>query len=225
MQIQPYFPEPVVVSRNVAAERYMVTLGFIRRVMLGHFVSVACVAAAAMRLEPLFDLGTNVTVFFACLFALTVARRVLCGGLADNLASFLLLLPTVWSLAAIVRTAYDAGHPVWIVGLCYVAASLYGAFCGRDFSFVGQFVITTFTTLAIIGATGLGGLASWPEAAFWGCAGLGFVLYYVYDLAALLSRRRLGEETAATADLYRDLLNFITYSVRIVLHWRRFRFI
>jgi hypothetical protein len=69
------------------------------------------------------------------------------------------------------------------------------------------------------------GSVAWPEATFWGAAGLGYVLFFVYDLAALLSRRRLREVPAAVADLYRDLLNFITYSVRIVLHWRRFRFI
>jgi hypothetical protein len=225
VQIQPYFPEPVVVSRNVASERYLVTLGFIRRVMVGHFASVACVVAIAISLVPTFDLTAYAIVLFACLMALTFARRFLRGGSADNVVSFLLMVPTVWTVASIVRIAFDAGHPVWIVAACYLSASLYGAFCGRDFSFVGQFVITSFATAAIVAAAGLTGIATWPEAVIWGCVGLGYVLFYVYDLAALLSRRRLGEEPAAVADLYRDLLNFITYSVRIVLHWRRFRFI
>ncbi len=225
MQIQPYFPEPVVVSRNVASERYIVTLGFIRRVMAGHFATLVCVAVMAVTAAPLVDLATSTIALFICLLALTMLRRLLPGGTLDNVLSFLIMMPTLWSLATMCRHALDAGHPIWIVGPGYLVANLYGALCGRDFSFVGQFAIAAMATCVFVVSAGLSGFAAWPDAVLWGCAGLTFVLYYVYDLAALLSRRRLGEETAATADLYRDLLNFLTYSVRIVLHWRRFRFI
>ncbi|MCH7946107.1 MAG: hypothetical protein IIC73_08870, partial [Armatimonadetes bacterium] len=119
----------------------------------------------------------------------------------------------------------DSGSPVWIIGLGYVLASLYGVFCGRDFSFVGQVVLTIIVLTIILSATTLLSALAWPDAVRWGLLTLAYVSYYVYDLAALLSRRRLGEAPAAVADLYRDLLNFITYTVRIVLHWRRFRFI
>jgi hypothetical protein len=45
----------------------------------------------------------------------------------------------------------------------------------------------------------------------------------VYDLAALMSRRRQHETWAAVADLFRDVLNVFGYSYRVVRHWRRHR--
>ena len=225
MQIQPYFPEPITVRANVAAERYMVTLGFIRRTMLGHFLSVIAVVATAVFVPTVLDAAAYATAFVGGLLALTFARRLLDGGPIDNVASLVLLAPTLWALAGLVRLADEAGHPVWIVGACYLMAAGYGALCGRDFSFVGQFMVTLFSTVALLTVLGLTQTVTWAGTLLWGAVGLAYVLYYVYDLAALLSRRRLEEEPAAVADLYRDLLNFTTYSVRIVLHWRRFRFI
>lgn len=225
MQIQPYFPEPIAVRGNVAAERYMVTLGFIRRTMLGHLLSSVAVAAMAAFVPAVLDAAAYATAFVGGLLALTMLRRFLDGGPIDSVTSLVLLVPTLWALSGLVRTGIDAGHPVWIVGACYAVATVYGAVCGRDFSFVGQFMVTLIATVVMLALLGITRTTSWAEAFFWGAAGLGYVLFYVYDLAALLSRRRLGEEPAAVADLYRDLLNFTTYSVRIVLHWRRFRFI
>lgn len=225
MQIQPYFPEPITVRGNVAAARYMVTLGFVRRTMLGHFFTVLAVALTAAFVPATLDASAYATAFVGGLLALTMLRRFLDGGPIDNAASLILLVPTLWALSGLMRTAMDAGHPVWIVGASYAVATVYGAVCGRDFSFVGQFMVTLFATVGILATLGLSQTTSWGEALFWSAAGLGYVLFYVYDLAALLSRRRLGEEAAAVADLYRDLLNFTTYSVRIVLHWRRFKFI
>ena len=225
VQIQPYFPEPVEVSRNAASERYGVTLGFIRSTMAGHALSAGGVAAVAWLMVPVVSFEVAGYAFLGCLLALTVFRRVLDGGAVDNVLSLALLVPTVWSLGTMLRLAADSGSPVWILGAGYVLASAYGVFCGRDFSFVGQLVLTTVSLTTIVVATIFLSSLGWAEAARWGLLTLAYVTYYVYDLAALLTRRRLGEAPAAVADLYRDLLNFITYSVRIVLHWRRFIFI
>ena len=225
VHIQPYFPEPVEVSRNAASERYGVTLRFIRSTMAGHAVSACAVAGVAVLMVPVVSFELAGYIFLASLLALTVLRRVLDGGALDNVLSLIVLAPTVWSLGSLLRLASDSGSPVWILGLGYVLASLYGVFCGRDFSFVGQISLTTISLTIILSATTLLSGLAWPDAARWGLLTLAYVTYYVYDLAALLSRRRLGEAPAAVADLYRDLLNFITYTVRIVLHWRRFRFI
>lgn len=225
MQILPYFPEPVEVVGNVASERYRVTNGFVKRVMAGHFVSALAVASVAEFLVPSVDLDAAAWIFLGSLVALTVVRRMLDGGVMENWLGFILMLPTVWSLGTVLRHLSDSGLPVWVFGLSYLFASLYATVCGRDFSFVGQFVLTTLATVASMVVATLLGYLTWIEAVAWGALGLTFAFYYVYDLAALLSRRRLGEETAAVADLYRDMLNFLTYSVRVVLHWRRFRFI
>jgi hypothetical protein len=224
VQIQPYFPEQIEISGNVAAERYLVTLGFILRVMAGHFLSVAMVASVAA-MGAALTMEAALAVAGASLLALTLVRRLLHGRQPDNVLSALLMAPTVWSFGNVVRLLSDAGEPVWVVGAAYLASCAYGLFCGRDFSFVGQFIVTVYATLAALVAGVLLGHLTMAEAAVWGAVALVYAFYYVYDLAALLSRRRLGEEPAAVADLYRDLLNFLTYSVRVVLHWRRFRFI
>jgi hypothetical protein len=208
----------------VASERYGVTLRFIRTVMAGHGLSVAGVAGAAL-LPPMTTTPLAARVFVAGLLALTLVRRLIKNGKADNVVSLVLLVPTLASLGCLARGAFDAGHPVWVPFFAYLLATAYASLCGRDFSFVGQFVITTFALSASLLVSGLMGQVSWPAAALWGLGSLVYVFFFVYDLAALLSRRRLDEAPAAVADLYRDLLNFLTYTVRIVLHWRRFRFI
>ena len=225
MHVQPYFPEPLEVRKNVAKERYMVTLSFIRSAMVGHAISAVAVIGVAMLLEPVISMSQSIIVFLACLLALTLVRRFARGGTADNTLSLLLLAPTVWSLGTLMRIIEDSGSPVWILGLGYGLASVYGAFCGRDFSFVGQAFLAILALAVTLVVVCLTTMLAWMDALLWGLVASAYVFYYVYDLAALLSRRRLGEEPAAVADLYRDLLNFLTYSVRVVLHWRRFRFI
>lgn len=225
MHIQPYFPEQLEVSKNAAAERYIVTLSYIRAVMAGHFVSVLAVILVALVLNPILDWQGAVIVFFGSLLLLTIVRRVLNGGWLDNGLSLLLMVPTVWSLGAMARTGLDAGFPLWIPLVGYITASAYGALCGRDFSFVGQFVITTVVLSATVVSTTLLGMVEWHDSLLWWLVGEVYAFFFIYDLAALLSRRRLGEEPAAVADLYRDLLNFLTYSVRVYLHWKRYRFV
>ena len=225
VQIQPYFPEPLEISGNVARERYLVTLGFILRTMAGHFLSVAATVVVAAMPPSRVTLLASALVFLGCLLTLTLVRRFLHGRRPDNLLSTALMVPTLWSLGVTLRSLHDAGQAVWIVGAAYLFASAYGLFCGKDFSFVGQFVLTTFATaLTAVAAVALGAVSG-AQALLWAAVALVYVFYYVYDLAALLSRRRLGEEPAAVADLYRDLLNFLTYSARVVLHWRRYRFV
>ncbi|HCD99673.1 MAG TPA: hypothetical protein DER07_01365, partial [Armatimonadetes bacterium] len=63
-----------------------------------------------------------------------------------------------------------------------------------------------------------------PPASLWGlAANAAYLFFLVYDLAAVLTRRLPKEEWGAVVDLYRDALNFLTYSVRVVRHWRKHR--
>jgi hypothetical protein len=48
-------------------------------------------------------------------------------------------------------------------------------------------------------------------------------VYFAYDLASLMSRRRRGEEAAAVVDLYRDVFNVFGYVPRVIAHWHRHR--
>ncbi len=222
VQIQPYFPEPVVVSKNVATERYVVRLSFVRAVLSGHVVTVVGIAAVASLLDPALSVNGLLVVLLAGLLALTFTRRLLVGRSLDGVISFFLLLPVLYCLGGLTKFAVAIGQPVWIFIVAYGIASIYGALCGRDYSFVGQFVIAAVLLTVVVGSAVLLGAVDWRVALLWWSVSLAYVFFLVYDLAALLSRRRLGEEPAAVADLYRDMLNFSTYSVRIFLHWRRF---
>ena len=115
------------------------------------------------------------------------------------------------------------GWAVWAIPFAVLSGSAYVALCGRDLSFVGMFFASVAGSVAlsavVVWARGWEGFALYQAAAI----AAGFAFYYVYDLAALLSRRRLREEWGAVVDLYRDLLNFIGYVPRVWTHWKKHR--
>jgi len=225
VHIQPYFPEQIEIEGNVASESYNDTLRFIRLTSAGHAVSVAAVVAVAVLMEPLVSAKAAVAVFLACLLALTLVRRLSKSRKADLYLSIAILVPTLWSLGTSVRIVSDSGSPVWILGASYCFALLYTVFCGRDHSFVGQFVISSLATAVLVFSGPVFDFFPWSETILWFVVAEAYLFFYVYDSAALLSRRKTSEHVTAVADLYRDLLNFLTYTVRIVAHWRKFRFI
>ena len=113
--------------------------------------------------------------------------------------------------------------PVWAALVGAACSALYAVLCGRDFSFVGQFVLAWIVS---------SGFVAWiatmehlvpgnaAQALAWNTA---FLLYLVYDTASLLSRRRRGEALAAVVDLFRDVLNVLGWTLRVVQHWRQHR--
>lgn len=223
MNIQPYFPEPDVVPGNAAAESYGARLRFIRQVIGLHFLTVASIGVVAYKTPS--DLNSRPALWgaLACLLALTLVRRLAPHSKWDFAASFVLLFPLLASLGVLVRSGIEFGLPLWSMGIGAVCALLYATLCGRDFSFLGQFTIAGAATIvANIVLASLGHLGTTGALAACTIA-LSYLAYFVYDLAALLTRRRLGEVLPATADLYRDVLNFTTYSFRVVQHLRKFR--
>lgn len=224
MYVPPYVPQPIEISGNVAQESYLVRLGFVRRVALAHFLTViiaACLSTLPMTpaVEPLLA-GLSV---FVVLIVLSLVRGVAKGRAADQRMSIAVLPILLVALAIWIRALSDRGWAVWALGVGAAAALAYIFLCGRDLSFVGMFVIPAVVSSIIVVA------AAWQlETATWALlAGLAlnaiYLFYFVYDLAALLTRRRLGEEWGAVADLYRDVLNLFTYPIRVYHHWRDHR--
>ena len=95
--------------------------------------------------------------------------------------------------------------------------------CGRDFSFVGGYVLALIASSTMIAfimvEEALTSLESW-QAILWNAFGL---LYLVYDLASLMCRRKTNEVTAASVDLFRDIFNLFGWVPRVVMHWYRHR--
>lgn len=219
----PYFPEPIRIKGNVTEERYRLRTRFVRRVILGHYVTV--LLAAAVALTGIFEPNAEAIYLSVIggLILLTVIRALTRGGWIDALLSCAVLVFVIWGVGHLAIVLMELNWPMWAVLVVATLSALYTVVCGRDFSFMGHYVITLIAWLVIAIGMNIFGLiqqqAIWSGlliAALW----LG---YLTYDTSMLLWRRRLGEEVAAVADLYRDTLNFITYPIRVAFHWRRYR--
>ncbi|MBL8061282.1 MAG: hypothetical protein JNK63_11290 [Chthonomonas sp.] len=220
--IPPYFPEPIVVPDNVADRDYDERWKFIRFVSGLFFCAGVCSILIAV-FEPIsMSLRDSALIFIGCL-TLHQLFRALVGGKASERWLQALLLPlTMLSTGTLARNLHDAGWPVVALGVALVGAALYTGVAGRDFSFVGQYVLAGLSTIL-----GCIALAAWFPALMpnvWAGMALGLagLAYLVYDFAMILKRRRNDEKLSALADLHADLLNGVTYPIRVISHWRKF---
>jgi len=224
MYVPPYVPQPIEIDGNVAQEPYQIRLGFVRRVALAHFFTVLLIAGlACLPALPEYEPLTAGLGVVTLLVLLSLVRALAKGRDADQRLSTVILPFLIAALAIWARGLERAGWEVWVVGIAALCSTAYAGLCGRDLSFVGMFVIPSTVTTAI--SLGIGLAFDRPLVAVAWALVLAFVFlfYTVYDLAALLTRRRLGEEWGAVADLYRDVLNGISYPIRVIQHWRDHR--
>lgn len=223
MNVPPYVPEPIQVPGNVAREPHTVMLGFVRRVSVMHAGSLAIaygIAFAPFPALPLQPASVLAAALLACLSLVRTATRPSRLDLRLSLVVFPFLLVT---LGWVLRGAMDEGLPVWSPLAGIGTALVYTFVCGRDYSFVGNLVLSALVSsiglAAASMALGVPSLLSTEALAI----NVAYLFYWVYDLASLLTRRRLGEEAGAVVDLYRDVLNGITYPVQLLRHWRESR--
>lgn len=221
MVVQPWFPEQVTVPNNVAESAYGVRLRFLRKVGTMHFLSLVGVLSIRFLGFPRVPIEYIAALILGCLALLNTARRIKRGGSLDRMLSVLLFPAIAFGYGLLIV------HPpisfLWYVSAgCAIGTVGYLWLCGWDFSFTGQFAMALiFAILGILAAHWLGHLPSHQVG--WAILSA-FVLqfYYDYDLASILRRRVEGEEWPAAMDLYRDVLNFVTYGVRVIHHWRTF---
>lgn len=213
-----------MVPGRVSQEPYPVLTAFIKRVSVLHFLTIAIASVLALQMPMLVKPGVAWAIFGGGLLALTIVRRIHDGGWLDNVWSSILLLPTVFATAQLGHVALAKGWPLWALPLGAFFAAIYVAACGRDFSFSGQAALSIIVSwIAVIAMMVMG----WIDVSTMLKAGLTSTIYLTYlafDLAMILHRRRTNELPAATADFFRDLINILTYALRIFLHWRKFRF-
>ena len=220
MYVPPYVPQPIEIPRNVAQEPYLVRLKFIRRVASLHFFSVLIIAGMALLPQPPVSPSVAAFAVLIVLTLLSLIRGVAKGRVADQRISGIILPFLFLSLAVWFRALFDEGWAVWALGIGVGCVVAYIGFCGRDLSFVAMFTVALVTSsiaISLLAWVLRIGLISTSVALSLNGA---FLFYYVYDLAALLTRRRVNEEMGAVVDLYRDVLNGVTYPVRVIHHWR-----
>ena len=224
MVVPNYVPEPIEIPDNVTEQPYPVRVKFIRRMQAYQSISVLTVAVLA-ELCPMPQISVWVAggLLLALLIVLCVIRIITRSTRREAVLSSALIPILLVIVALAANRAYAAGFPVWSalfgVGFSY----MYTLMCGRDFSFVGQFVLSLIVSSVALAALSLAmnhkGLYA-AEALGWNAA---FLSYFAYDGASLLSRRRVGEEIAAVVDLFRDVLNIFGFVPRVVHHWHKHR--
>ncbi|MBX3120159.1 MAG: hypothetical protein KF784_13925 [Fimbriimonadaceae bacterium] len=222
MQVPPYIPQPVEIPNNLTQEKYLVRLGFVRRVAALHMLTLGIVAALVLAPIPQMPLPTAVLLTVGCLIALVSLRRIEKGQKYEQIISLVLFPLMLVSMALTIQGLDAIGWPMWALPVGVVLAQLYTFVSGRDLSYIVMFLLPL-----VLGVTGIIVYGIWASidrgTIFGACILHGTVLfYYVYDLASLLSRRRLGEELGAVIDLYRDPLNFLSYTIRVIRHWRKY---
>lgn len=223
MTVPPFVPQPIEIPGNVTTKPYLVMIGFVKRVSIAHFGSVLGVLGFALYGQPLAPTYAPAIFCLALLAVLNLLRTLAGGWKGEHLVSLALFPLFLASLGLSVRSLFDDGWPVWAPGLGLTAALVYSLFCGKDLSYVGMIalsgIVSTLAVIALGFAYSLEGSTVWIACLL----NAAFLLYHVYDLASLLSRRRLGEELGAVIDLYRDVLNIFGYTSRVIRHWREHR--
>lgn len=223
MYVPNYVPEPLEVPGNVTLDPYPVRLAFVRRVTVLHAAGLCTVAALAWLPWPYLELDValaGVAVLMLLLDALRVALRGHRYEATMSTAALVVLLPTVaWAA----RVCFDSAIPVWAMLVGPSFALSYTLLSGRDYSFVGCGLLSLIgSSVLLAGMVVQTGMS--PSLAAWALGlNTSYLIYFVYDLASLMSRRRRGEEAAAVVDLYRDIFNVFGYVPRVISHWHRHR--
>ncbi len=223
MQVPPYIPQPVEIPNNLTQEKHLVRLGFVRRVAALHLLTVLIIGGLVALPVPGLPLPTAVALMLGSLIALVSLRRIEKGQKYEQIVSLVLFPLMLVSLAMVIEGLQSIGWPVWAIPVGIVIAQLYTFLSGRDMSYIVMFLIPAIIGMACIAAYGF--LQQFSIEKILGACALHctVLFYYVYDLASLLSRRRLGEELGAVIDLYRDPLNFLSYTIRVIRHWQKHR--
>lgn len=223
MYVPNYVPEPLEVPGNVTLEPYPLRIAFIRRVTLLHAASLCVVAGLAWLPFPPVSLGFALGGLALLLLLLDLVRVLLRGQPREAAISLTIAVPMIVGVALAARTAALAEIPVWAILVGPAFGLAYTLLCGRDYSFVGCAILALIGSSVLLSGlivqTGMS-----PHLAAWALGlNTAYLLYFVYDLASLLSRRRRGEEAAAVVDLYRDVFNLFGYIPRVISHWHRHR--
>jgi FtsH-binding integral membrane protein len=223
MYVPNYIPQPLEVPGNVSLVPWDSKLAFLRRVTLWHLLTIGFVIMLTFCPLPATPLPISSTALLGALLLLCVVRIVTRGTAWDLRISAALLVIALVPLALVANGMMRAGLPAWAPLTGLLASAVYTGLCGRDFSFVGQYLLSLIAsevTLAVLAPI----LRMSPARAAWAMAfDAVYLTFYCYDLASLMSRRRESESAAAAVDLYRDILNVFGWVVRCIRHWKRHR--
>lgn len=222
MYVPNYVPDPIEIPGNITQEPYRARVTFIKRVAVMHFVTLIIVGAIAY--SPIsLPIQSAWWPLAVMILGLAVIRVALRRGPREAGVSSWLLVPLLFAVGLALNPIQAAGLPLWTAILGPGCALIYCMLCGRDFSFMGQYLLSLIASSTAIAALAVAAPSPLENARYALVVNAIYLTYWVYDLASLLARRRLGEEIAAVVDLYRDVLNIFGYIARCIGHWRKHR--
>lgn len=197
---------------------------FIKKCLAGHLVSVFAATACAVYLQiPLTDLQL-VLVLAGILVALTIIRFSLRSGKVEQVFSTAFLLAAIPIIGQLARDIQELGFPVIAFPITAALVAIYTLGVGRDFSFPGMVGVCSIALAPILWILRAQGIEMLEMVALGWFLGTLYVTYLSYNMAMILKRRRPNEFISVVADFLRDLLNFTTYPVRVLFHWRGYNF-
>ena len=221
MIVPNYIPEPLEVPGNVTEQPFVARLQFVRRVTMLFLGSTFAVGLITFLPLPSVGFWQALFVLVSLLIGLELWRICSRGRPIEGKVSAAALPLVLISAGFTLNEVELLGYPIWQGLVAPTCIALYAMLCGRDYSFVGNFLLGLIASSVVLaaGCEGIG--ASSSESAFVLLTNAILLTYVVYDLASLLSRRRRGEEIAAVTDLYRDVFNIFGYLVRVAKHWQK----
>jgi hypothetical protein len=223
----PYFPEPITVPNNVADGKYARAVAFIRVVAVGNLLSL-CLLAFVIRgwLDPaalrwLAQIDTEVT-YLAAILSLVALAFLRKAHIAVQLVAFAVLLFAAGAALALWGAYLHDRFPVYTevfvrtFVVAWIGALVYCSLAGRDFSFVGCFMLVGLLCLGYIIYAAIRTDVVFSEGMTMAVTLALTLFYWLYDMAMILRRRTHDEAALAILDLYRDLLNFVRYPIRVM---------
>jgi hypothetical protein len=216
------FPEIPARPGALSEGSYDVLVLFARKTLLGGAGYLLLVTMGCALLRPYLSTleATGASLFFLLLLA--AVPLVGWGRQFDNAATICVMIPLAPSLSLLVNSLPRLVW--WGVPIAAVMTALYVSFCGRSLS------LSAMVWMGGIGAGLLVIISVVLQAIPRGQALIGWIssvavlAYLAGETSAVLKRRTKDEGPAAVGDLIRGILRLVTYPVRVLLHWRSYRF-
>lgn len=208
---------------SVSSRPYRERLVFTKSALVIQGFVLLSVGLTSVFIRPILEFGLCLLLLVSGLVLLTFVRRLLKSGPVESSISIGLALANTVLFVSLLASMNQWGFPSWSVGVSGLAILCYVAACGRDFSFLGFIAVPSLTLLVLELFLVLARMSPPAGHLAW-ITVLTILTYTSYDLAMIMKRRTTSEVLTTFADFQRDLINLVTYPIRIYSHWRKYRF-
>lgn len=216
------FPEIPARPGALSEGPYDVLVPFARRTVLGGAGYLLIVTMGCALLRPYL---TTLEAGGASLFFLLVLASIPLLGWGrqfENAATICVMIPLAPSLSLLVNSLPKLVW--WGVPIGAAMAALYVAFCGRSLSLTAMVWLggTAAAVLVFVCVT----LQTVPanQALIGWVTSVVVLACLARETSAALRRRTKDEGPAAVGDLFRGVIGLLFYPVKVLRHWKSYRF-